>query len=80
LSYISSANWTCRIWVRDALTNLAADVGVLGTSIADWTTAESTAERYVRQKKDQHRFDGQVQWNMDKVPTWDLIENKEAVA
>jgi hypothetical protein len=57
-----------------------ADVGVLGTSVTDWTTIESTAKRYVQEKKAQHRFDGQVQWNVDKVPTWDLIENKETVA
>jgi hypothetical protein len=73
-------NWTCRIWVRDALANLAAGVGVLGTSATDWTTIENTAKRYVQEKKGQHRFDGQVLWNMNKVPTWDLIENKETVA
>lgn len=73
-------NWTCRTWVRDALASLAADVGVLGTSATAWTTVESTVKRYVGQKKDQHRFDGQVHWDMNKVPTWDLIENKETVA
>ena len=73
-------NWTCRTWVRDALANLVADEGVLGTSVSDWTTVEITCKRYVREKKDQHRFDGQVQWDMEKVPTWDLIENKETVA
>ncbi|KAK2756211.1 hypothetical protein FQN54_005619 [Arachnomyces sp. PD_36] len=75
----NDANWTCRIWVRDALASLAADEGVLGTSITLWATVENTAKQYVRRKKDQHRFDGQVQWDMEKVPTWDLIENKETV-
>ena len=68
-------NWTCRIWVRDALANLAGGVGVLGTSATDWTTIENTAKRYVQEKKGQHRFDGQALWNMNKVPTWDLIES-----
>ena len=52
----------------------------MGTSVTVWATVENTAQVYVRQKKDQHRFDGQVQWDMEKVPTWNLIENKEAVA
>jgi hypothetical protein len=62
------------------LANLAGGVGVLGTSATDWTTIENTAKRYVQEKKGQRRFDGQVLWNMNKVPTWDLIENKETVA
>ncbi|KAF2455783.1 hypothetical protein BDY21DRAFT_288730 [Lineolata rhizophorae] len=70
--------WTCRLWVRDAVARLAAE-GVLGTSITAWTTIEHTTRQYVRQKKDQHRFDGGEEWNRSKVPTWDLIGNKETV-
>ena len=75
----NDASWTCRIWVKDALGYLVGDGHALGTSVSDWSTVENAATRYVQVKKDQHRFDGQVQWDMEKVPTWDLIENREAI-
>jgi len=72
-------SWTCRIWVRNAMASLAAEAGVLGRSVTDWPTIESSAKQYARKKKDQHRFDGEGDWDMSKVPTWDLIENKETI-
>jgi len=72
-------DWTCRIWVRDAIARLAAEKGVLGRSVTDWATVENTAKQYVRKKKDQHRFDGTVEWDRRKVPTWDLIQKKETI-
>ena len=75
----NDASWTCRTWVKDALVRLADDGRALGTSVSDWLTVENTAKRYVQEKKDQHRFDGQEPWDLEKVPTWDLIENKETI-
>ena len=35
-------SWTCRIWVKDAISALEADRKSLGTRITDWTTIEQT--------------------------------------
>ncbi|KAL1960641.1 hypothetical protein VTO42DRAFT_7220 [Malbranchea cinnamomea] len=73
----NNPNWTCRIWVKEALAALVANGHVLGTAVTDWTTIENTAKQYARQKKDQHRFDGKAEWDTSKVPTFDMMENKE---
>ncbi|KAF2137375.1 uncharacterized protein K452DRAFT_291630 [Aplosporella prunicola CBS 121167] len=69
--------WNCVGWVKEVLETLAADKKALGTSVTDWGKVRNAAMGYVQSKKDQHRFDGQGNFDMGKIPTYDLIENKE---
>lgn len=39
----------------------------------------SKAIDYYQQKKDQHHFDSQGNFNIRKVPTYDLMERKEII-
>ncbi|KAF5023658.1 hypothetical protein F66182_4278 [Fusarium sp. NRRL 66182] len=75
--------WNCVEWVREALAALQNDSKALGTSVLDWTTVRDTAMWYVGQKVMQHRFDGQAalgQFDMTRVPTYDLIKRKELIS
>jgi uncharacterized protein DUF6914 len=72
-------SWTCRIWVKDAISALEADRKSLGTRITDWTTIEQTANNYIKQKRQQRRYDGSGSWVQGSVPTFDLLENQETV-
>ncbi|KAI9751895.1 MAG: hypothetical protein M4579_005852 [Chaenotheca gracillima] len=71
-------SWTCRIWVKNTVAILAAKKCAIGTSTMDWAKIEETARTYVRQKKDEHRFDGMGHYDR-KVATWDVIEGQEIV-
>lgn len=55
---------------------LKVDPKDLGTSVVEWEKVRSGAMDYCQRKKDQHRFDGQGNFNMKKVPSYDLIERK----
>lgn len=69
--------WNCVSWVKEALEKLKADTKALGTSVIEWERVRSEAMGYCQRKKDQHRFDGQGNFDMSKVPTFDLMERKE---
>jgi hypothetical protein len=71
--------WNCVSWVQEALETLGADPKALGTNVTDWAKVRNQAMGYCQQKKDQHRFDGQGNFDMRKVPTFDLMELKEIV-
>ncbi|KAH3404497.1 hypothetical protein KXV40_003104 [Aspergillus fumigatus] len=64
---------------KEALETLKVNPKALGTSIVEWEKVRSAAMDYCQRKKDQHRFDGQGNFNMRKVPTYDLIERKEII-
>ncbi|GAB1212609.1 hypothetical protein ATERTT37_001753 [Aspergillus terreus] len=49
------------------------------TSVVEWDKVRSTVMEYCQRKKDQYRFDGQGQFDKDKVPTYDLMERKETI-
>ncbi|KAG9234215.1 hypothetical protein BJ875DRAFT_496045 [Amylocarpus encephaloides] len=70
-------NWRCRHWVRDGVLALKSDGKTLGTAQLDWDYLESMANWFVELKKSQHRFDGQGNWDMTKVPTYDVLEGRE---
>lgn len=55
------------------------DPKALGTSVVEWEKVRSEAMDYCQRKKDQHRFDGQGNFDTRKVPTYDLIEQKEII-
>lgn len=71
--------WNCVAWVKDALERLQMDKKALGTSVIEWNKVRNKAMEYCQQKKDQHRFDGQGNFDMKKAPTYDLIEQKEII-
>lgn len=71
--------WNCVFWVREALEMLKVDLKALGTSVVEWEKVRSGAMDYCQRKKDQHRFDGQGNFDMRKVPTYDLMERKESI-
>lgn len=73
------AGWNCVGWVQEALQGLKADGKVLGTGVTEWTKVKNTAMEYCERKKEEHRFDGQGNYDMTKVPTYDLVEGKEII-
>ncbi|OJZ82151.1 hypothetical protein ASPFODRAFT_64201 [Aspergillus luchuensis CBS 106.47] len=76
----NQAGWNCVAWVREALQRLRADGTALGTSVIEWETVRAAAMSYCQKKKDQHRFDGQGNFDLRKAPTYDLIEQRETMA
>ncbi|KAG2415380.1 hypothetical protein HFD88_006571 [Aspergillus terreus] len=71
--------WNCVSWVKEALEALETDKNALGSSVLEWDKIRNTAMEYCQRKKGQHRFDGQGQFDKDKVPTYDLMERKEII-
>jgi hypothetical protein len=71
--------WNSVLWVQEVLQGLKEDSKALGTSIVDWKEVRDAAMSYVQRKKDEHRFNGEGDFDMHKAPTFDLIEGKETV-
>ncbi|TGO39305.1 hypothetical protein BHYA_0056g00150 [Botrytis hyacinthi] len=71
--------WNCVGWVREALVDLQNDGKTLGTAVIEWATVRDAAMNYCQRKKDEHRFDGVVEWKTDKAATFDLINGKEVI-
>ncbi|KAI1837129.1 hypothetical protein DTO006G1_5973 [Penicillium roqueforti] len=72
-------DWNCVFWVKEALEKLKLDPKALGTSVVKWERVRSQAMDYCQQKKDQHRFDGQGNFDRSKAPTYDLMQQKETI-
>ncbi|KIM95991.1 hypothetical protein OIDMADRAFT_44786 [Oidiodendron maius Zn] len=72
--------WNCVAWVKEALEKIEAHGKVLGTHRAEWLDVMDTALWYVEKKKPEHRFDGQGDYDINNVPTYDLMESKETMA
>ncbi|KAK1140991.1 hypothetical protein N8T08_009737 [Aspergillus melleus] len=75
----STPGWNCVAWVKEALGKANADGKVLGRGVLDWGVVRDAAMRYCQTKRDEHRFDGKGSFDMESVPTFDLIEGKETV-
>ncbi|KAF7887968.1 uncharacterized protein EAF01_011122 [Botrytis porri] len=71
--------WNCVGWVREALVELQNDGKTLGTAVIEWAKVRDAAMNYCQRKKDEHRFDGVVEWKTDKAATFDLIDEKEVI-
>lgn len=71
--------WNCVGWIREALLELQNDGKVLGTSVMEWITVRNAAMGYCQKKKDEHRFDGVVEWKTYKAATFDLLDGKETI-
>lgn len=72
-------NWRCRSWIASSLAELAKDGKAVGTSQLEWEKVEMTARQYVAQKAAAGRYQRREQAILPK-PTWNMLENKEAVA
>ena len=68
-------NWTCRIWVRDALASLDTE-GVLGTKVTDWMKIEEQTKHYAEEKHAVDRW-RDPKWDARKTATWDMLKEKE---
>ena len=71
--------WNCVLWIKEALEKLKGDPKALGTMVIEWEKVRDGAMAYCQRKKNEHRFDGKGNFDMGKVPTYDLIERKETV-
>lgn len=72
-------NWNCVIWVKEALLAVQKDGKSMGTSELDWQKIRNAALSYCQKKKDGHRFDGKVKFDMSKPATYDMLEQKEII-
>jgi hypothetical protein len=72
--------WNCVAWVKEALEIALCDKKVMGNpKHLDWDAVRDTAMWYVEQKKAEHRFDGQRNFDQTKVATWDMIDGIERI-
>jgi hypothetical protein len=70
--------WNCVIWVKEALEALLL-AGALGTNNAAWAKVRETVMWYMEKKKEEHRYDGQGGFDMDKPATFDMLKDKETI-
>ena len=71
--------WNCVAWVREALDEIRAHAELLGTSRIEWQDVRDTAMWYVEKKKSEHRFDGQGDFDIKRIATYDSIDRQETV-
>ncbi|KAL4796009.1 hypothetical protein BDV19DRAFT_156035 [Aspergillus venezuelensis] len=71
--------WNCVFWLKEALDTIKADGRGLGISVIEWDKVRNQAMGYCQHKTDQHRFDGRGNFDMAKVPTYDLMQRKEVI-
>ncbi|KFH41152.1 hypothetical protein ACRE_081310 [Hapsidospora chrysogenum ATCC 11550] len=74
--------WNCVAWVREALETLDG-TGVLGRSaVLEWSRVRDASMAYAQKKAAEHRFDGKAKpgrFDTAKVPTYDLLRNREMI-
>lgn len=77
-------NWTCRMWVRDALAKLDADtIFEPQRRIHDWDATEKQCRRYVEEKKAAKRWrtsNAGVASNLNGIPTYDMLQGRETTS
>ncbi len=71
--------WNCVLWVKEALQMIELDGRVLGTRVTDWERVSLASMWYCERKKAEHRFDGKAVFDQLRVPTWNLLLNREMV-
>lgn len=71
--------WNCVSWVKEALANIATSTKIIGTGVVEWGPVRDKAMSYCQQKKDEHRFDGEGNFDRSKVATFDLMQKKETM-
>ncbi|EGX94146.1 hypothetical protein CCM_02417 [Cordyceps militaris CM01] len=73
--------WTCRSWVTEAYEKLRSDGKALSTC-PDWETLSERALWYVRNKMEEHRFDGKApgdQFSTWEVATYSIADGREII-
>jgi hypothetical protein len=68
--------WNCVGWAEEALEKVLADSSVIGTAAEGWQSMQDTAMGVCREEEE-HWFDGTVEQDPTKAPTWDLVGAKE---
>jgi len=71
--------WNCVGWIKEALSELRESTNIIGTSVVEWDAVRNAAMSYCQKKKDEHRFDGKGSFGTSRVPTFDLIQEKETI-
>ena len=72
--------WNCVGWVKEALELLTDNNSpALGTNVTEWVKVRDAVMSYCERKKKEHRFDGKGNFDTRKVPTYDLILDKEII-
>ncbi|OQE26383.1 hypothetical protein PENSTE_c005G07130 [Penicillium steckii] len=67
---------------KEAFEKLRVDDKALGKRVLEWQKARDESMAYCQRKKDQRRFDGQGNFDMNflkEALTYDLIERKEII-
>ena len=85
----NNPNWTCRIWVKEALAKLDADAilepepksnNLQQRGIRDWDTIETECRRYIAEKRVAGRWLNPgvaANFNFNEVPTYDMLQGRE---
>ncbi|KAL0929465.1 uncharacterized protein CTRU02_215631 [Colletotrichum truncatum] len=76
---LESEDFNCVKFVKDGWRAAQKDNKALGTSAKGWKAIRDTAMWYVEKKRAEHRFDGTGTYDPTKVPTWDMLEDKELI-
>jgi hypothetical protein len=72
--------WNCVGWIKEVLEEALKDPNLVGfPSGTSWQTVRDKVMWYVEDKKSMHRFDGKVEFDMERPATWDMIEGLETV-
>lgn len=79
-----SPDWNCISWVRSAIERLNAD-GVLSESkVVDWSIIDRQCKDYVVKKKEAGRWRAgnspDSTHELVKIPTWDMLQEREVVS
>lgn len=77
-------DFNCISWVKSAIAKLDGD-GVLAKSkVVDWDTINQRCREYVAMKKEAGRWKASVDPSSSskfvKIPTWDMLEEREVVS
>ncbi|POR35771.1 Uncharacterized protein TPAR_04048 [Tolypocladium paradoxum] len=71
--------WNCVAWAEEAFRELLRDRKALDKAVDNWDLVRDTAMWYVEQKKADHRFDGQGQYDQSRAATWDMLLGEELI-
>lgn len=70
------SSWNYVGWVKEALEGLKADGQALGTCVIEWNSVRDGAMTYCQRKKDEHRFDGEGNFDMGRLRPMTLSKGK----
>lgn len=71
--------WNCIGWAKEAFETAVTDEKALGTRVSDWSSVMNLAMKYVGDKRAKRRFDGRGGYDVKRLPTWDMLQERELV-